>query len=236
MDAAARHAYLIPMLVAIRVLALILILFLGGIWTAAWLGRDPGEGVADAFLRRIGSFVGADMPAPSAGGVQLPQGLALGGPFSLVDQTGKPVTESDFAGRFLLVYFGFTYCPDVCPTELGTIAAAVDALEEQGAQVTPMLITIDPERDTPEALADYVSRFHPRMVGLTGTPEQVAAAARAYRVFYAKAQRPEMSSYLMDHSSFIYLVGPDGRVRTLFRPESTPEAIAQSVRAHLRPA
>jgi protein SCO1/2 len=223
------------MLVAIRVLALILLLFLGGLWTAAWLGRDPGEGIADAFLRRIGSFVGADMPAPSAGGVQLPQGLALGGPFSLVDQTGKPVTEADFAGHFLLVYFGFTYCPDVCPTELGTIATAIDALEEQGAQVTPMLITIDPERDTPEALADYVGRFHPRMVGLTGTPEQVAAAARAYRVYYAKAQRPEMSAYLMDHSSFIYLVGPDGRVRTLFRPETTPEAIAQSVRAHLRP-
>ncbi|MGK7870195.1 SCO family protein [Falsiroseomonas sp. E2-1-a20] len=223
------------MLVAIRVLALILLLFLGGLWTAAWLGRDPDEGIADAFLRRIGSFVGADMPAPSAGGVQLPQGLALGGPFSLVDQTGKPVTEADFAGRFLLVYFGFTYCPDVCPTELGTIASAIDALEDQGAQVTPMLITIDPERDTPEALADYVTRFHPRMVGLTGTPEQVAAAARAYRVYYAKAQRPEMSAYLMDHSSFIYLVGPDGRVRTLFRPETTPEAIAQSVRAHLRP-
>jgi protein SCO1/2 len=235
MDAAARAAYLPSMLVAIRVLALILLLFLGGLWTAAWLGRDPNEGIADAFLRRIGSFVGADMPAPSAGGVQLPQGLALGGPFSLVDQTGKAVTEADFAGRFLLVYFGFTFCPDVCPTELGTIASAIDALEDQGAQVTPMLITIDPERDTPEALADYVSRFHPRMVGLTGTQEQVAAAARAYRVYYARAQRPEMNAYLMDHSSFIYLVGPDGRVRTLFRPETTPEAIAQSVRAHLRP-
>ncbi|NKE47971.1 SCO family protein [Roseomonas frigidaquae] len=222
------------MLIAIRVFALMLILLLGGIWTAAWLGRAPGEGVADAFLRRIGSFVGADMPAPSAGGVQLPQGLALGGPFSLVDQTGRAVTEADFAGRTLLVYFGFTYCPDVCPTELGTIAAAIDELGEQGAQVTPVLITIDPERDTPEALADYVSRFHPRMVGLTGTAEQIAAAARAYRVFYAKVERPEMSAYLMDHSSFIYLVGPDGKVRTLFRPESTPEAIAQSVRAHLR--
>ncbi|WP_439595118.1 SCO family protein [Falsiroseomonas sp.] len=222
------------MLIAIRVFALILILLLGGVWTAAWLGRAPGEGVADAFLRRIGSFVGAEMPAPAAGGVQLPQGLALGGPFSLVDQTGRAVTQADFAGRTLLVYFGFTYCPDVCPTELGTIATAIDELGELGEQVTPVLITIDPERDTPEALADYVSRFHPRMVGLTGTAEQVAAAARAYRVFYAKVQRPEMTAYLMDHSSFIYLVGPDGRVRTLFRPESTPEAIAQSVRAHLR--
>lgn len=222
------------MLIAIRVFALMLILLLGGLWAAAWMGRAPGEGVADAFLRRIGSFVGADMPAPSAGGVQLPQGMALGGPFTLVDQTGRTVTQADFAGRTLLVYFGFTYCPDVCPTELGTIAAAIDLMEEQGEQVTPVLVTIDPERDTPEALADYVTRFHPRMQGLTGTPEQVAAAARAFRVFYAKVERPEMNGYLMDHSSFIYLVGPDGLVRTLFRPESTPEAIAQSVRAHLR--
>lgn len=222
------------MLIAIRIFALMLILLLGGVWTAAWLGRGPDEGMADSFLRRIGGFVGLNTPeAPSAGGVQLPQGLALGGPFSLVDQTGRSVTEADFAGRTLLVYFGFTYCPDVCPTELGIIAAAIDELGEQGAQVTPVLISIDPERDTPEALADYVSRFHPRMVGLTGTPAQVAAAARAYRVFYAKVERPDMSAYLMDHSSFIYLVGPDGKVRTLFRPESSPEAIAQSVRAHL---
>ena len=114
------------------------------------------------------------------------------------------------------------------------MAAALALLEDQGSRVTTVLITIDPERDTPAALADYVSRFHPRLVGLTGSAEQIAAAARAYRVFYAKVNRPEMSAYLMDHSSFIYLVGPDGRVRTLFRPETTPEAIAQSIRAHLR--
>jgi protein SCO1/2 len=134
----------------------------------------------------------------------------------------------------MLVYFGFTYCPDVCPTQHGTIAAAIDLLEGQGERVVPALITIDPDRDTPAALADYVSRFHPRMIGLTGTAEQVAAAARAYRVFYAKVQRPEMTQYLMDHSSFIYLVGPDARVRTLFRPETAPEAIAQAIRGQLR--
>ena len=115
-----------------------------------------------------------------------------------------------------------------------TIAAAIDLLEGQGERVVPALITIDPDRDTPAALADYVSRFHPRMIGLTGTAEQVAAAARAYRVFYAKVQRPEMTQYLMDHSSFIYLVGPDARVRALFRPETAPEAIAQAIRGQLR--
>jgi len=224
------------MLQAVRILALLVILALGGLWGWAWLARSEDESLADSFSRRAALLLGHDAPAPSAGGVQMPQGMVLGGPFSLMDHTGRAVTEADFAGRFMLVYFGFTYCPDVCPTELGTIAAALDALEGQGERVTPVLITIDPERDTPEALADYVSRFHPRMVGLTGTAQQVAAVARAYRVFYARVQRPEMSQYLMDHSSFIYLVGPDGRVRALFRPDTSPEAIAQAVRGQLRGA
>jgi protein SCO1/2 len=222
------------MLQAVRLAALSILLLLGSLWAWAWLGRADGEGIADSFARRAASLLGHEVPAPSAGGVQMPQGLVLGGPFSLVDHTGRAVTEADFSGRFLLVYFGFTYCPDVCPTELGTIAAALDALGEQGERVTPVFITVDPERDTVEAMADYVSRFHPRMVGLTGTPQQVAAAARAYRVFYAKVNRPEMTQYLVDHSSFIYLVGPDGRVRSLFRPEAAPEAIAQAVRGQLR--
>jgi cytochrome oxidase Cu insertion factor (SCO1/SenC/PrrC family) len=97
----------------------------------------------------------------------------------------------------------------------------------------PVLVTVDPERDGPAQLADYVSRFHPRMVGLTGTPEQVAEAARRFRVYYAKARRPDMADYLVDHSGFLYLVGPDGRVRTLFRPQTPPEAIAAAVTAQL---
>jgi protein SCO1/2 len=223
------------MLIAIRAAALLLIFFLGGIWAAAWFGRADGESVAEAFARQSARLLGGDMPgAPSVGGVQLPQGVALGGPFSLVDHHGRPVTDQDFAGRLSLIYFGFTYCPDVCPTELGTIAAAIDLLEEAGDAVTPILVTIDPARDTPAALADYVSRFHPRMVGLTGTDAQVSAAARAFRVFYARVQRPDMTDYLMDHSSFIYLVGRDGRVRSLFRPETSPESIAQAVRGQLR--
>lgn len=222
------------MLHAVRAFALVILLILGLFWAAAWFGRGEGEGVADAFVRRVGSILGTEMATPSAGGVQLPQGLVLGGPFSLVDHTGKAVTEADFTGRFMLVYFGFTYCPDVCPTELGVMAAALDAMGAQGERVTPVFVTIDPERDTPEAMAEYVSRFHPRMVGLTGTPEQVAAAARSFRVFYAKINRPEMSEYLMDHSSFIYLVGPDGRVRALFRPGTAPEAIAEAARGQIR--
>jgi protein SCO1/2 len=218
----------------IRLLSLFLVLLIGGVWAVAWFGRAPGESVADAFLRRIAALTGGDMPAPSAGGIQLPQGVALGGPFTLVDHTGRTVTDRDFAGRPMLLYFGFTYCPDVCPTELGTIAAALDAMGPAGERVTPVLVTIDPERDTPAALADYVSRFHPRMIGLTGSAEQIAQAARAYRVYYAKVRPRDSTDYLMDHSSFIYFVGPDGRVRSLFRPETTPEAIAAAITSQLR--
>jgi len=222
------------MIRTIRLVAILLVLLIGGIWAAAWIGRAPGEAVTDAFLRRIAALTGGEMPAPSAGGIQLAQGVAVGGPFTLVDHTGRTVTERDFAGRSMLVYFGFTYCPDVCPTELGTIAAAIDAMGPAGERVTPVFVTIDPERDTPAAMADYVSRFHPRMVGLTGSAEQIAQAARAYRVYFAKVRPRDASDYLMDQSSFIYFVGPDGRVRSLFRPETAPEAIAAAVAAQLR--
>lgn len=218
----------------VRVGSIGLALVLGALWALAWFGRLPGEALSDAFLRRVASLTGIDMPAPSAGGIQLAQGVTLGGPFTLVDHSGRTVSERDFAGRPLLLYFGYSYCPDVCPTELGTIAAALDAMGPAAERVTPIFITIDPERDTPAALADYVSRFHPRMIGLTGTADQIAQAARAYRVYYAKVRPRDATDYLMDHSSFIYFVGPDGRVRSLFRPETTPEAIAAAVAAQLR--
>lgn len=223
------------MLRIIRVSSLLLLTLVGGIWAYAWVTKSPEESVGESFANRLAGIFGQDMAIPStSGGMQMPPGMSLGGPFELVNQAGQPVTERDYAGRWLLVYFGFTYCPDVCPTELGTIASALDVMGPAGESVTPVLITIDPQRDTPEALADYVSRFHPRLQGLTGTPEQIAAAARRYRVYYARVQRPEMTDYLMDHSSFIYLVGPDGRVRALFRPETSPEALAAAVQAQLR--
>ncbi|MDB5371720.1 MAG: hypothetical protein JWP04_362 [Belnapia sp.] len=221
------------MLRTIRLTAVLLVLLLGGVWAFAWVTRAPEEGLADAFVNRLGQVFGGQGTMVSGGGVQLPQGMSLGGPFSLTDQSGKPVTERDYAGRWMLVYFGYSFCPDVCPTELGTMAAALDAMGPAGEAVVPAFISVDPQRDTPEHLADYVSRFHPRMQGLTGTPDQVAEAARRYRVYYAKVQRPEMTDYLMDHSSFIYLVGPDAKVRSLFRPEQTPEAIAAAVSAQI---
>ncbi|WP_424812505.1 SCO family protein [Roseococcus sp. YIM B11640] len=224
------------MLRVIRISALLLLALVVGVWGYAWTTRGPDETLGEAFASRLAGIFGQELAVPSAGGggMQLPGGITLGGAFELTNQEGRAVTDRDFAGRWMLVYFGFTYCPDVCPTELGTIASALDAMGADGEQVTPVLISIDPERDTPAALADYVGRFHPRMQGLTGTPEQVAAVARRYRVYYSKVQRPEMTTYLMDHSSFIYLVGPDGRVRSMFRPETSPEAMASAVTSQLR--
>lgn len=158
---------------------------------------------------------GALLLTRSGPGGSLGSGEALvGGPFSLTNQDGKRVTDQDFRGKYMLVFFGFTFCPDVCPSELQVMSAALDQLGPQGDKIQPVFITIDPERDTPEAMKLYVSNFHPRMVGLTGSPEDIASVAKAYRVYYAKAKPAEGSApgdYLMDHSTILYLMGPDGR-------------------------
>lgn len=136
---------------------------------------------------------------------------AVGGPFTLTDHTGRRVTDQDFRGKYMLVYFGFTFCPDVCPSGLQVIAAALDQLGPKAEQVTPIFITVDPERDTPEQLAEYVPSFHPRLVGLTGTPEEVQAVAKAYRVYYRKVKDEKSTAeYTVDHTSIIYLMSPEG--------------------------
>jgi protein SCO1/2 len=126
------------------------------------------------------------------------------------------------------VYFGYTFCPDVCPVDLSRNAIAVDILDEQGVEITPVFISIDPARDTPEVVGDYASNFHDRMIGLTGSPEQVKAASVAYRTYYAKADEdPEF--YIMDHSTFSYLVFPEQGFVEFFRTEETPEAVAEKL-------
>jgi len=161
--------------------------------------------------------------------------IPIGGPFTLVDHTGKTVTDGDFRGRYLLVFFGYTYCPDVCPTSLQTLTAALDLLGAQAEKVQPLFISVDPERDTPEALAWYVGNFHPRLIGLTGSSEQTAAAAKAYRVYYAKTQEEGAADddYLMGHSAMTYLMGPDGKYRTVFSHDVTPEEMANTLRQYL---
>ena len=165
--------------------------------------------------------------------VGLSASVAVGGPFSLMDDHGQQVTDQTYRGRWMLVYFGYTFCPDVCPTELQTIAAALDKLGPQAKAVVPLFITVDPERDTPAALANYVKLFDDRLVGLTGSPDQIASVARAYRVYYAKVTPKDSTTYLMDHSSFIYLMGPDGKIRTLFRPGESAQELADGIRARM---
>ncbi|MDP6688396.1 MAG: SCO family protein [Alphaproteobacteria bacterium] len=146
------------------------------------------------------------------------------GPFALTDHTGRAVTDQDYRGKLMLVAFGYTYCPDVCPTGLQAMSSTMDLLGGQADWVRPIFITIDPARDTPEALKDYVSAFHPKLIGLTGTPEQIARAADGYRVYYNKIPAPkdegedeeEEEDYSMGHTTSIYLVGVDGRGLAVF--------------------
>jgi|YelNatPaOPRAMG01_1025707.scaffolds.fasta_scaffold18608_5 cytochrome oxidase Cu insertion factor (SCO1/SenC/PrrC family) len=167
-------------------------------------------------------------------GITLPAGTAIGGGFHLIDEHGTPVSPEDYRGRWMLVYFGYTFCPDVCPTTLQTIATALDKLGKGEAEkIAPLFITIDPERDTPPVLARYVGQFDPRIIGLTGTPAAIADAARAYRVYYAKETPKDGSPYTMDHSSFIYLMDPEGRLAALFGPQTTADELAAGIKQKL---
>ena len=153
--------------------------------------------------------------------------VLVGGPFTLTDHTGKRVTDQDFRGRFVLLFFGYTNCPDVCPTALQIMAAALDKLGPNARRITPVLISVDPEHDTPAVLASYVASFHPRLVGLTGSPAEIDAVTRAYRVYVKKVPDPKSTAgYSIDHSSIIYLMGPDGTYRAHFTHATTPDAIA----------
>jgi cytochrome oxidase Cu insertion factor (SCO1/SenC/PrrC family) len=162
-------------------------------------------------------------------------GTALvGGPFTLTNQDGKRVTDQDFRGKYMLIFFGFTYCPDVCPGELQVMSAALDELGPEADKIQPIFITIDPARDTPEAMKIYVSNFHPRMVGLTGSEEDIAAVAKAYRVYYAKAKGSEdKPDYLMDHSTILYFMGPDGKFVKHFTYGTDAKALAQGLRENI---
>lgn len=162
-------------------------------------------------------------------------GAAIGGPFALVDQDGRTVTDADFRGKYMLVYFGYTYCPDVCPTSLSRNSGAMELLGDKAEAIVPVLITVDPERDTPEVLKDYVGFFHPRLVALTGTPEQVAAAAKAYRLYFARVEQEgaEAGTYLMDHTSITYLMGPDGSYVRHFSHNLSAERMAEQLEAAL---
>ncbi|MDP6814974.1 MAG: SCO family protein [Alphaproteobacteria bacterium] len=198
-------------------LGLAVAVIVAGVWGWRYLAPAGGPGRAGdaAWLAGEGDF---------------------GGPFDMVDHRGRAVSDADFHGKFMLVYFGYTFCPDTCPVGLMNMTLALDLLPGNGAQVTPVFITIDPARDTPAVLADYVPAFHPNLVGLTGTAAQVAAVAKAFRVYYTKlkvAEGEDPDDYFMGHTNTTYLLGPDGKALTTFSGASEPETIAAGIRKFL---
>jgi protein SCO1/2 len=155
----------------------------------------------------------------------------VGGPFDLVDHMGHRRTEAAFRGKLVVLYFGYTFCPDVCPTELQAISLALDRLGSAAEAVQPLFITVDPERDTPARLAEFVSSFHPTLIGLTGSLAEIRKTAIAYKVFFAR--HASRGDYAVDHTGFVYLVGRDGRFLKYLPPGSTPDEIADAMRQQL---
>ncbi len=173
---------------------------------------------------------------PSKVKVETSQTNLIGGPFKLIDQQGQTRTNEDFKGKFMLIYFGYSYCPDVCPTDLQKMARALDIAKPRAGQIQPIFITVDPERDTPAQLKDYVSNFHPKLIGLTGTLAEIEALKKAYKVYAIKVDengKPAKditgTDYLMDHSPQTFLMGPDGKFLRYFRFKTTAETMAAAM-------
>ncbi len=165
-------------------------------------------------------------------------GASIGGPLNLVDQDGKPFSDGSLKGKYRLIYFGYTFCPDVCPTDVGLLARGLKAFEtarpERGARVQPIFVTVDPERDDPKALKAFVSAFHPRLIGLTGTPAQIDAVRKAYSIYAKKAPGGEPGAYLIDHFAVIYLFGPDGAPIAFLPHGSTAADVTALLETYVR--
>ncbi|WP_439400473.1 SCO family protein (plasmid) [Bradyrhizobium sp. PMVTL-01] len=157
---------------------------------------------------------------------------SVGGPFTLTDHTGKPRRDTEFRGKLIVVYFGYTYCPDVCPTDLMAITQALDALGPSAEEVQPIFITIDPERDT-KVLAAYVAAFHHSFLGLTGSPDEIRKVANSYKTFYAKVPDERGGEYSIDHSGVIYLMGRNGEYLGFMPPQTNPDRLTEVLRKYL---
>jgi cytochrome oxidase Cu insertion factor (SCO1/SenC/PrrC family) len=181
--------------------------------------------------RAIGLALMVAVASPSAGAV------SIGGPFELVDQHGVGRTDEDFRGAYMLMYFGFTYCPDTCPTTLLKITNSLEELAavapNKAERVVPVFISVDPKRDTPEALRTYAENFHPRLVALTGAPRELERLGRAYGVFFAKVPTEEPGEYLMDHTGFVYLMGPEGKYVEHFESDASVGDLVDALQRHV---
>jgi cytochrome oxidase Cu insertion factor (SCO1/SenC/PrrC family) len=198
------------------------------------IGRVKGAlaisaaGLAAAFLIALWLLSGFGRTS----GDLTPSANAIGGSFQLTGADGQRVSDRDFRGKWLLVYFGYTHCPDICPTTLVDISQTLRLLGADAERIQPLFISVDPERDTPQIVGEYVKEFDDRIIGLAGTPEEIAVAAKAYRVFYAKREDADEGNYYMEHTAFVYVMGPDGRYVTLLSPleGQTPDAMANRLR------
>lgn len=181
-----------------------------------WLGTDSGTGEADKFAQCRASSIGTGVSS-------------IGGPLSLVDETGADVTEADMFQKPTLLYFGYTFCPDVCPLDNARNAEALDMLVEKGIDAQMAFVSIDPERDTPERMAEFSDFLHERMTGYTGTMEQIKAASRAYKTYFKKEDNADPEYYLVDHSTFTYLILPGTGFVEFFKRDEPPAAMAERV-------
>jgi protein SCO1/2 len=198
------------------------------------------EKAKSRFLLILSLCGGLFLAACSAGGAGEPplEGAGLGGPFTLTDHRGKPVSDRDFAGRYRIAYFGFSHCPDICPTDLAVIAQAMREFEKSdpaaAGRVVPTFVSVDPERDTPQVLGEYVAAFHPRLVGLTGTPQQVADAARGHGIYYSKGSTAGGGGYNVNHGRQATLFGPDGKPIIFLPTDAGAKAVSAELERWVR--
>ncbi|OBV10200.1 SCO family protein [Erythrobacter dokdonensis] len=190
--------------------------------------NNPSPSLTALFAAVTLALAGCNAGAPAA---EPPlAGADIGGDFALTSSTGETVRWSDFAGKYRVVYFGYAFCPDICPTDMQRVAQGLKVLKaddpDKAAKTQPIFITIDPERDTPEVVGEFAAAFSPDIIGLTGTPEQIAAAAKAFRVFYAKGEPVEGGGYLVDHSNIVYLFGPEGEPLATLPVDEGADAVA----------
>jgi protein SCO1/2 len=201
-------------------------------WAALGLIVLLAIGLAVLEFRSGGEPATEDASAGTAS-ISVPAGVAIGDPFHLIDDKGRNVTDLEYRGRWMLVFFGYTNCPDECPLTLQKMAAALSNLGPLADQVAPLFITVDPARDTPARLASYLENFDLRIVRLTGSNEQIAAAAKAYRVYYAPAEHERSGTDLVSHSTFLYLMNPAGQFDALLPSDVDAEKLAATLRAKL---
>jgi protein SCO1/2 len=201
------------------VLAVLVGLVLAG-WLVLWQTGQDKSRVEDMRQQAQKEAVQPEVP---------PNAAKIGGPIDLIDQDGKHRTDADFAGKYLLIYFGYTYCPDMCPTGLQSMSRALDQLGDGAKKVQPLFVTIDPARDTPSKMKEYISSFHPSIIGLTGSADQIAKIAKEYQVYYKKGENVDEHDYIMDHSSLIFLMDPQGKFVATYPEEVDPNIIVKAL-------